>query len=197
MKKVSLLIAMIGLFSILVSPVPEKSQKPEVMRPVLLVIDIQNEFLPMIPDRERQLGLKMINAAIWLFRKHGFPIIRVYHTDPGYGPKPDSEAFQFPKSVIIKPEDAKIIKNYPNAFKKTELDNILQKKNANTLFLCGLSAVGCVLASYFGGKDLDYHTFMIKNAIMSHNSKFTYSIQEIFDAVGFEALMVMLKYSRE
>ena len=57
--------------------------------------------------------------------------------------------------------------------------------------------MGCVCASYFGGKDLDYNVFMIKNAIMSHNSKFTNSVQEIFDVVGFEALLVMLKYARK
>jgi len=47
------------------------------IRPALLVIDIQNEYLPMIPERDREVGLYMINAYIGLFRQNNFPIIRV------------------------------------------------------------------------------------------------------------------------
>ena len=70
---------------------------------------------------------------------------------------------------------------------------LLQKKGGNPLFLCGLSAVGCVLATYFGAMDLDYNVFMIKNALMSHNSTYTKSIEDIFDALGFTALKIILE----
>jgi len=174
----------------------DKIQK-KTMKPVLLVIDIQNEYLQMVPEREKKMALWMINASIRLFREQGFPVVRVYHTDLKYGPKPDTEPFEFPESVKIKSDDFKIIKNYPNAFKKTDLGKILQKKGGNTLFLCGLSAVGCVLATFFGAMDLDYNVFMIKNAIMSHNSTYTRSIEDIFDALGFTALKIMLENAKK
>jgi nicotinamidase-related amidase len=177
-------------------PGGEKVQKKE-LKPVLLVIDIQNQFLSMVPEREKEIALWMINASIRLFREHGFPVVRVYHTDLKYGPKPDSKAFEFPESIKIKPDDLKITKNYPNAFKKTDLEKVLQKMGGNTLFLCGLSAVGCVLATYFGAMDLDYNVFMIKNALMSHNSTYTKSIEDIFDALGFTALKIMLENAKK
>ncbi len=162
------------------------------MKPALLVIDIQSEYLKMVPEQEKGMALYMINAAINLFRMKGYPIIRVYHTDPQFGPKPGSEEFEFPVSVLIKPDDPKIIKNYANGFKKTELDKLLHEQGCNTLFLCGLSAVGCVLATYQGAMDLDYDAFLIKNALMSHNSEYTKAIEDIFAALSYNALQVML-----
>jgi len=163
------------------------------MRPALIVIDIQNQFLPMVPDREKEVGLYMINVFIEMFRKNGFPVIQVHHTDPASGlPAPGTEAFQFPATVQIKSDDPSVTKNYGNSFNKTDLNKILQDRKCNTVFLCGLSSVGCVLATYFGAHDLDYKAFMLKDAIMSHNSVYTDSIEDIFGALSYETVEVML-----
>lgn len=164
------------------------------MKPALLVIDIQNRYLPMMAQDEKDLALRIINGAIWLFRQHDLPIIRVYHSDPQFGPKPGDEDFEFPESVIINDNDPKVIKNYPSAFQKTELDDILKMKDINTVFLCGLSAVGCVLATYYGAMERDYDVFMVKNGIMSHNSEYTGFVRDITDAVSFKTLQFMLEH---
>ena len=197
MKKVHLvvMIALTLLVAFTRSNGQERQAKKQ-MKPVLLVIDIQNEYLPLIPEDEKKLELRMINGAIWLFRQHDLPVIRVYHTNPQYGPDPNTEAFEFPSSVIIKPEDPKIVKNYPSAFKKTELEKLLREKECNTLFLCGLSAVGCVMATYHSGLDLDYNVFMIKDAIMSHNSAYTDFVEEILNTVNFTTLQFILEYTQ-
>ena len=198
MKKMCCWMVLILMVSVgWASPDGQKKQVEKRMKPVLLVIDIQNEYLPIIPEREKKFALTMINYAIRLFREHEFPVIRVYHTDLKFGPTPDSEAFKFPSSVIIKPGDPKIVKNYPNAFKKTDLGKILRDRGCNTLFLCGLSAVGCVLATYHGAVDHDFNVFMIKGALMSHNSTYTRFVEEIFDTVGYNALKVMLENARK
>ena len=44
---------------------------------------------------------------------------------------------------------------------------MLKEKGSNTLFLCGLSAVGCVLATKTGAQNNDYKAFIVKDAIMS------------------------------
>jgi nicotinamidase-related amidase len=172
----------------------EKAEaKSKRMHPALVVIDIQNQFLTMVPEREKEVGLYMINAFIELFRKNGFQVIRVHHTDPVTGPVQTSEAFQFPATIQVKSDDPMVIKNYPNSFKKTGLNQILQDKKCNTVFLCGLSSVGCVLATYFGAYDLDYRAFMLKDAIMSHNSAFTDNVEDIFGAVNYETVEIMLE----
>lgn len=167
---------------------PEKKQ----VKPALLVIDIQNEFLKYMSEDDKKMGMEVINGAIYMFRQHNLPIIRVYHTDPQWGPQPGTEPFEFPKSVIIKDEDPKVIKNFPSAFQKTELDKILKEKGCNTLYLCGLSATACVLATYFGGMERDYKVFMIKEGIISHNSDYTRVIRDICETVSFETMIFML-----
>ena len=167
----------------------DKEVKP--IQPALLVIDIQNQFLSGMAEKD--MVLQYINGLIWMFRENGFPIIRVYHTDPQWGPKQDSKEFQFPESINIKDDDPKIVKNYPSAFKKTELDQILQDLNCNTLFLCGLSATACVLATYHTAQDLDYNVFIIRDAIMSPNARHTDFVEEIFNTVPWEAVQVILE----
>jgi nicotinamidase-related amidase len=199
MKKICLWVTLFIVVSVLIwggfgaEDKAEKGKMTKRMKPVLLVIDIQNAYLPMMDKSEKDFALEMINYAIEMFRAKGFLIIRVYHTDLEYGPKPDSDSFQFPKSVKIKPDDPKIIKNYSNAFKKTNLEKMLCDKGYNTVFLCGLSSVGCVIATYFGAMDRDFDAFLLKDTLISHNSKYTKSIEEIFNALGYNALKVMLE----
>jgi nicotinamidase-related amidase len=163
------------------------------LRPALLVIDIQNEYLPYMAEEDKEYALQMINAVIALFRERDLPVVRVYHSNPEYGPAPDSEAFQFPSSIKIQEADPKIVKNYPSAFTKTDLETVLRDLECNTLFLCGLSAVGCVLATYYGAIDRDFDVFMVKHALMSHNARYTDFVEDISDTVGYKSLEVMLR----
>jgi nicotinamidase-related amidase len=191
------------IFFLLIVPVVlaqtnnSEMQQTKHMKPALIVIDIQNRYLPMMAQDEKDAALRMINAAIWLFRQRGLPVIRVYHSDPQFGPKPGDEDFEFPESVIISDKDPKVIKNYPSAFKKTELDSILKAMGINTVFLCGLSAVGCVLATYYGAMERDYDVFMVKNGIMSHNSEYTGFVREMTDALTWNTLQFMLEHMQK
>ncbi|MBN1414679.1 MAG: isochorismatase family protein [Bacteroidales bacterium] len=180
-----------------VSLIAQEKDSQSGIRPAIVVIDIQNQFLTWVPESEKNLALYMINDYIDYFRALGFPVIRVYHHSPEWGPHPDSSGFQFPASVHIKNDDPMIVKNYADAFKKTDLEKILRERKCNTLFLCGLSATGCVLATYFGAKNADFNVFMIRNAVMSHNSTFTNNIQEIVNALDFEAIDLMLKHAEK
>lgn len=198
MKKIVLLILLLLVLSLtwLAAADAAKAVPAAKIKPALLVIDIQNAYLPYMDEKDKKTGMEMINYFIALFRANGFPVIRVYHTDLKTGPKPDSEEFAFPKTVAILPDDAMVIKNYPSAFKKTELDKLLKAKGCNTLFLCGLSAVGCVLATYHGAMDLDYEAFMLKDALISHDAALTKAVQEICKTIDYYALKLVLESVR-
>ena len=174
-----------------------KEQTKAQIKPALLIIDIQNVYLSMVPEREKEVAMYYIHGLIELFRSKGYPIIRIYHLDKESGPKPDSEQFEYPTSVLIKDEDAKVIKTYGNGFNKTDLDKIIKEQGSNTLFLCGLSAVGCVLATWIGAQDHDYKAFMVKNAIMSHNSDYTRNVEDMFDAVSYDIVQLILENSEK
>ena len=193
-KIFSLLLVVLLTFSSISFSQSNDSTKPERLRPALLVIDIQNAYLSHMDQSEVGPAMENINFYISLFRQKGFPIIRIYHSDLkyGYGPKEDSEQFEFPKTVLIKPEDPKVIKHYGDAFNKTDLDKALKEKKVNTVFLCGLSAVGCVLATYIGAENFDYIPFFLKDALLSHKTTYTKNIEDIFSALRYEAVNIML-----
>jgi nicotinamidase-related amidase len=193
MKKIVLLMLLLFISLVwLVAAEPAKAVTAKI-KPALLVIDIQNAYLPRMDEKDKKIGMEMINYYIELFRAHGFPVIRVYHTNPKMGPQPDSEEFQFPKTVAIRDDDPQVIKNYGNGFKNTELDKLLKAKGCNTLLLCGLSAVGCVLATYHGAMDLDYDVFMLKDALISHDAALTKAVQEICKTIDYYALKLVLE----
>ena len=181
--------------SALVVSAAEKPAPPK-MKPALVVMDVQNVWLPYMDEKDKKVGMEMINHVIALFRDNGFPVIRVYHTEPGEGPAPGTEAFEFPKTVAIRDDDPKIVKNYGNAFKKTDLDKVLREKGVNTVFLAGLSGVGCVLATYQGADDLDYNAFMVKHALISHDATLTKSVYDICSTISYGPLKLLLETAR-
>lgn len=163
------------------------------IKPALLVIDIQNFSLKYIPDKDKEAGLTRINMYIDLFRQHDFPIIRIYHFSKRHGLIQGTEDFEFPKSITIKSEDPMVIKTYSDGFNKTDLDRVLKEKGCNTLFICGVSAVGCALATWLGAFNYDYKAFLIKDAIMSPNKDYTTNIEIMFDAVGYDMMQLILE----
>lgn len=162
-------------------------------KPALLVVDIQNEYLPVMDQKDVKPGMEAINTVIGIFRKYHYPVIRVQHTQIGQGPAPGTEAFAFPKTVPVTVDDPQIIKNHPSAFTKTSLDSLLKAQGCTAVYLCGLSAVGCVLATYFGAMDRGYDTYMVREAIISHNADYTNVIRNITGALPLPFVELNLK----
>jgi len=197
MKNIFLFICLAFLMMIIPGKLFSQAQNEQKApaKPALIVIDIQNAFLPSIPERDRETTLQNINFYIQVFRNKGYPVIRVYHQSDEYGVIPGTDPFEFPTSVLIKPEDPRVIKTYPDGFNKTDLDKVIKETGSNTLFLCGLSAVGCVLATWIGAQNHDYTAFLLKDAIMSHNSEYTDNIEMMFDAVSYDVVKLILDNS--
>ncbi|HEX2968228.1 MAG TPA: isochorismatase family protein [Bacteroidales bacterium] len=171
----------------------DKTTLSKGIRPALLVIDVQNRYMVSISQRDREIGIYFINLLIELFRENNFPVIRIYHTDEVTGPLPQTEEFEFHSGIRIKQDDTMIIKTYPDSFNKTILSEELNKSGINTVFLCGQSAVGCVLATRTGARNNDLNVFMVKDAIMCHNTEYTRNIEMMFDAVSYDVVKFMLE----
>lgn len=183
---------------LLMSSVSGQVQKPGMrMHPALLIIDVQKEFFPMMSKDDQEFAVQMMNYSMMVFRQYDLPVIRVYHSSKEYGVTPGSPGFEFIESLEIYPEDPRIIKTYPSAFTQTTLDSLLQSMDVNTLFLCGLSSVGCVLATYMDATAHDYKSFMIKDAMLSHKASYTDQIEDIFSALDLETVMFMIDVGRK
>ncbi len=170
-----------------------KKPADEPVRPALLVMDMQNAYLDWMSQEDQPRVTQYINGSISLFREANLPVIRIYNTDLDYGPPVDSEEFKFAQGITIDEDDPMVIKNFGNGFKKTDLNKILKKAKVNTLFICGLSATGCVLATYHGALDLDYDTFLIKKALLSPRVEHTQAIENMMNTMPYSGLKILLK----
>lgn len=166
------------------------------MKPALLVIDVQEAFLPFMSKTDQDMAIEMMNWSIQTFRKYNLPVIRVFHQSEEWGVKPGAPEFEFTTKLQVQDTDPKIIKTYPSAFTKTDLDNVLKEKGINTLFLCGLSSTGCVLATYFDAGSHDYKAFMLKDAMIGPKESYTDSVEDMFSAMDLETAMYMLELTR-
>lgn len=194
--KIKFLIPIIGLLISQTGFSQGELETKKTMTPALLVIDVQKEYMPMMSQDDQESAVEMMNWAIWVFRQHELPVIRIYHTSEKWGPAPGSEGFEFDDRIKTEESDPKVIKTYGSAFNKTELNDLLKEKGINTLFMCGLSSVGCVLATYFDAGNYDYKSFMIKDALLSQDAGYTDEIEEIFSAIDLNTVNYMLQIRR-
>ena len=166
--------------------------KDDPMKPALLVIDVQNAYLPMMDADGLESALSTINRVIELFRQRDLPIIRIYHTDATRGPHPGTEPFAFPSTVRIGPHDPMVVKTYSDGFNKTDLHTLLTDGGCDTVFLCGLSAVGCAFATYIGAQDRDYRAFFVRDALLSHDAVLTRGIENTHGALTLATVEALL-----
>lgn len=163
------------------------------MKPALLVQDIQNVWW-YDPDSNQDLRrsvekrLDVINGAIAWFRRKKLPIIVGYTMDKEQGLLPGTKSFEVPEIVNVEETDLKVTKRHSNAFGNPELAAMLRKEGCDTLAIVGLSASGCVLATYFSAYDWDIRPYLIQGGVASHNEEHVRFAEEICDTVSVQAL---------
>jgi nicotinamidase-related amidase len=163
------------------------------MRPALFVQDIQNFWL-YEPDSNQALResvekrLGVMNEAIAWFRKRKLPIIVGYTVEEEHGLTPGTESFEVPKTVKIEETDIRVTKLHSNAFANPELGTILRREGCDSMAIVGLSASGCVLATYFSAPDYGIRAFLIKGGVASHDEEHVRFAEDICETIALEAL---------
>lgn len=176
MKKTVCIIVFIFLAINLMS---QQTQKQKI-KAALLVIDVQNAYFPFMDQSDTEKPVRLINAYIRYFNELKLPVIYIYHQDKKTGPAEDSKEFQFIDQIKVPGDANRITKQYGNAFTKTDLDKLLKKLDCNTLFLCGLSSTGCVMATTVGAYDHDYDVYWVKDATMGPDKEKTKMMESVF-----------------
>jgi nicotinamidase-related amidase len=146
------------------------------MKPALFVQDIQNFWL-YEPDSNQDLRksvekrLDVINEAIAWFRNRKLPVIVGYTVDNEQGLVPGTKSFEVPETLNVRRDDHCVTKRHASAFANPELGAILRSEGCDTMLIVGLSASGCVLATYFSAPDWDIRPYLVKGGVASHNEE--------------------------
>ena len=163
------------------------------MKPALFVQDIQNVWL-YEPDSNQNLRrsverrIDIINEAIAWFRNEDLPIIVGYTETEEEGVVRGTESFEVPDSISVEEGDFRVTKPHANAFANPELGDLLRREGCDAIVIVGLSASGCVLATYFSAFDFDVRPYVLKGGIASADEEHVRFAEEICETIGLGEL---------
>ena len=143
----------------------------------LLVIDLQNEYLPTgkLPlvgiEQAAANAVKVIAKA----RQQGTQVIHVQHIFangefPAF--EPDSNGIEFQDNVKPKSNETVIVKNYVNSFLKTNLKQVLDTNDITELVIIGAMSHMCVDAAVRAASDFGYKVKVIHDACATLDLEF-------------------------
>ena len=129
----------------------------------LLVIDVQMAlFLRPTPIYKADDLIRNINSLVEMFQLSNALVIYIQHSNNKMLIK-DSDGWQFHPDLNYKEDDPIIYKIHGNAFKETNLKQVLESRGIEDIVITGLVTQGCVRATSIGGKELGYRVILIED----------------------------------
>jgi nicotinamidase-related amidase len=132
----------------------------------LIMVDFQNTYrsgpMELAGVDEAMAEAEQVLARA---RKGGTPVIHIAH-DAGPGSLYDVQAENGKIASQVAPLSGEptVVKNFPNAFAKTDLHERLQDLNVGKLIVIGFMTHMCVSSTTRGAFDLGYRTTVVGNA---------------------------------
>lgn len=119
------------------------------MKTALVLIDIQNDYLPGGKNElfEAEAAAGRAAQALTLFRRKGLPVVHVRHESVRVNASfflPGTEGAQIHKSVRPLPGETIVLKYTPDGFLHTELKETLDAQGIERLVVCGMMSHMCV-----------------------------------------------------
>lgn len=132
----------------------------------LILIDCQNTYTRGVMELEGvQSALDEAAVLLERARTAGIPVIHIQHDDgPGSLYDIDRESGAIVTQVAPRDGESVVIKNYPNSFVQTDLDDVLKAADASNLVLAGFMTHMCVNSTARGAFNLGYAPTVVGGA---------------------------------
>ncbi|NDV21411.1 cysteine hydrolase family protein [Desulfovibrio sp. JC022] len=143
----------------------------------LIIIDIQNDYFPggKFPlDNSEQAGAKAARVLDH-FRKTGQPVIHIQHISVKEGAfffLPATEGAEIHTCVKPLMNETVVLKNFPNSFRETALEDELNKLGVNELVITGMMSNMCVDATTRAAADMGYKCTVVHDACCGASLEF-------------------------
>jgi len=143
----------------------------------VVVVDLQNEYLPAGKLALAGIHAALDNAArvIAAARTKGDLVIHIRHesTDPD-APffTPGTDAVQIHDTVAPAQGEPVIVKNFPNAFLKTDLKLLLDDHGIDRVTVIGAMSHMCIDATTRAASDFGYTTTVVHDACATRDLEF-------------------------
>jgi nicotinamidase-related amidase len=124
----------------------------------LVLIDCQNTYTRGVMELDGvQAALDETATLLERARSAGIPIIHVQHSDgPGSLYDIEGESGAIVAQVAPRDDEPVVVKQYPNSFVQTDLENELKSVGAKNLVIAGFMTHMCVNSTARGGFNLGY-----------------------------------------
>jgi len=137
----------------------------------LLIVDVQVRLFQLKKAvRKPKKLLKCINILENRARSANATVVYIQHENPTtfkYG----TSIWNLHPKLTPKNNDIFIRKTEYNSFLETPLDNILQEKKIDTIFVCGLLTNLCVMQTCLGSINHNYITYLVADAHSNNSIK--------------------------
>ncbi len=112
------------------------------MKEALVIIDVQNDYFAGGSMELVGIDEAASNCAKLLgdFRSRGIPLFHIQHVAAREGATfflPDTAGCEIHESVKPKIEETVMVKHFPNAFRATDLQEMLSKAGVEEVVICG------------------------------------------------------------
>ncbi|ATD09256.1 cysteine hydrolase family protein [Pseudoalteromonas piscicida] len=137
----------------------------------LLVIDIQNDYFPggLFPLWNTENTLANINTAIKKAAEQNMEVIYVQHiANPEQGKAPffnaDTCGVELHNGLRQAQKNGHhIVKSYADSFEQTSLNDLLQSKSIDTLYICGMMTQNCVTHTALSKSAEQYNVYILSD----------------------------------
>jgi len=143
-----------------------KKEGEKNMKTALLIIDVQNDYFPngkMELHKSLDASLK-IKDLLEQSRSKAMPVIHIQHISIWPGSTfflPGTPGAEIHENVKPKAGEKVIVKNFPNSFRKTELEEYLRKNNISKLVIVGMMTHMCVDTTVRAAFDLGFESVLV------------------------------------
>ena len=155
----------------------------KMQKPVLLVIDMLNDFLEKWNSLQRDELLRAINELVQIMRKASRPVIWVrqeFEPDlsdafPEMKAKgirvaiKDTTGSQIDPRLDVDPSDTVIVKKRYSAFFGTHLDEVLARLQPDCLVLAGINTHACIRATAIDAYQRDWPLILATDCVDSYD----------------------------
>ena len=143
----------------------------------LLVIDIQNDYFPggAMALEGAEAAAENARRAIETFRARGLPVVHVRHLSVRPGASfflPGTRGAEIHELVRPQGAEAVVEKNFPNSFRATALQRMLELQGIKHLAVAGMMTHMCVDATVRHAADLGYGITLLGDACATRAQSF-------------------------
>jgi nicotinamidase-related amidase len=132
------------------------------MKPALLVIDVQQQPLSeLVPGRKPEF-LSTIASLLKGARERGVPVVYVRHQDEWM--RPGTDDWQIANEIAPREGEAIVEKRYRDAFRETDLDDVLKRLGVERVIVCGMQTEFCVDATLREAERRGYRVDLVGDA---------------------------------